>query len=162
MRAILWHTIVNPADNPIGDEWAVLKNGIREGIFEEYIKKQQPLEQFDISQYISPPDFNFLNNSNYTKLIGKSNQVDVILTNIEVVRSANGDVEFTANVEIIIKDWFGVSEGDFTNNDFASLFGKKSLTCFWILRHQRGYKPFVNQFHFKEKINGKRLLEKFF
>jgi len=152
----IWHTVVSPSDNPIGDEWAMLKNGIRDGIFEEYIKKGQPLEQFDISTYINPPDFNYLNNGAFTALIGKSNQVDVILRNIDIVKNANGNVEFTAEVEIIIKDWFGVSEGDFTKYDFASAAAKKALTSFWILQHQRGYKPFINQFHFKETIHGNR------
>ncbi|MCL2860719.1 MAG: hypothetical protein FWF46_09340 [Oscillospiraceae bacterium] len=49
---------------------------------------------------------------------------------------------------ISIKDWFGVDEDDVLNNRLPAVVQRYQLAAFWILQHQRGYKPFVNVLQF--------------
>ena len=55
------------------------------------------------------------------------------------------DIDFT----ILLKDWFGVDEDDFTNFRPAALVDRRGLAAMWVLQHQRGYKPFINIFEFR-------------
>ncbi|MGY0035143.1 hypothetical protein [Pedobacter sp. NJ-S-72] len=60
----------------------------------------------------------------------------------------------TANIslEVLIKDWYGVDESDFTNFRPAALFARKPLAALWVLQHQRGYKPFINLFKYEHNL----------
>jgi len=61
--------------------------------------------------------------------------------------------DYVITLEIKLRDWFGVDEDDFAANNYSSRgravkslvtkLGREELTAFWILQHQRGYKPFV-------------------
>jgi hypothetical protein len=53
-------------------------------------------------------------------------------------------------LEFVIKDWFGVDEEDVYKNTIATQLVRDSLAAFWILQHQRGYKPFINVIRYKE------------
>lgn len=60
-------------------------------------------------------------------------------------------VVYEITLEIKLRDRFAVDEGDFaiddwlTNTDktLVTALGREALTAFWILQHQRGYRPFV-------------------
>jgi hypothetical protein len=54
-------------------------------------------------------------------------------------------------LEFVIKDWFGVDEEDVYKNTMATQLVRDSLMAFWILQHQRGFKPFINVIRYKEK-----------
>lgn len=60
----------------------------------------------------------------------------------------------TANIklEVLIKDWYGVDESDFMNLRPAALFARKAIAALWVLQHQRGYKPFINVFHYTHDL----------
>lgn len=68
--------------------------------------------------------------------------------------------EITLN--IILKDWFAVDEDDFAFSDYSSGWagtksfvtelGREALAAFWILQHQRSYRPFVWNAIFESKI----------
>lgn len=73
----------------------------------------------------------------------------------------NEDIyEITLN--IILKDWFAVDEDDFAFSDYSSgwagtksfvtKLGREALVAFWILQHQRSYRPFVWNAIFESKI----------
>ena len=47
---------------------------------------------------------------------------------------------------ILLKDWFGVDEDDFTNFRPPALADRAGLAALWELQHQRGYPPFINIF----------------
>lgn len=65
--------------------------------------------------------------------------------------STTNHKDYEITLEIKLRDRFAVDEGDFTTNDWsnqtgktaATALGREALTAFWILQHQRGYKPFV-------------------
>ena len=50
------------------------------------------------------------------------------------------------HLKIIMKDWFGVDEDDFTNFRPAALVDREGLAALWILQHQREFLPFINEF----------------
>ena len=52
--------------------------------------------------------------------------------------------------EFIIKDWFGVDEEDVYKNSYATKLIRDSLAAFWVLQHQRGYRPFINVITYTE------------
>jgi hypothetical protein len=51
-----------------------------------------------------------------------------------------------------LKDWFGVDEEDVYKNAHSTQMGRESLAAFWILQHQRGYRPFINVITYEEEI----------
>lgn len=54
----------------------------------------------------------------------------------------------TVKFQVLLKDWFGVEEKDFTNFRPAALLDRRGLTAMWILQHQRGYRPFITIFEY--------------
>jgi hypothetical protein len=68
--------------------------------------------------------------------------------------------EYTITIEIILRDWFGMDENDFAENNwynnpgkaFVTWGGREALTAFWILQHQRGYPSFIWNAVFKSEI----------
>ena len=70
-------------------------------------------------------------------------------------RINNSPHQVTIRFNILLKDWFGVDESDFTNFRPAALMDRRGLTGMWILQHQRGYQPFINIFEFSTilKVN---------
>ncbi len=54
----------------------------------------------------------------------------------------------TIRFKILLKDWFGVDEGDFTNLRLPAWLDRRGLTALWMLQHQRGYNPFINVFEY--------------
>lgn len=69
---------------------------------------------------------------------------------------------YEITLEIILRDWFAVDEDDFAFSDYSSgwaatksfitKLGREALTAFWILQHQRSYRPFVWNAIFESKI----------
>jgi len=53
-------------------------------------------------------------------------------------------------LEFVLKDWFGVDEEDVYKSSVATQLGREALAAFWILQHQRGYKPFINVIKYQE------------
>jgi hypothetical protein len=51
-----------------------------------------------------------------------------------------------------LKDWFGVDEEDVYKNEYSTQYGRESLAAFWVLQHQRGYRPFINIITYEEEI----------
>ncbi|MDR3338721.1 MAG: hypothetical protein LBT25_01275 [Candidatus Symbiothrix sp.] len=51
-----------------------------------------------------------------------------------------------------LKDWFGVDEEDVYKNESSTQMGRESLAAFWVLQHQRGYRPFINIITYEEEI----------
>ncbi|WP_367866391.1 hypothetical protein [Pedobacter sp. WC2423] len=58
----------------------------------------------------------------------------------------------TVKLDILIKDWYGVDEDDFMNLRPAALLGRKAIAALWVLQHQRGYKPFINVYHYTHDL----------
>lgn len=56
-------------------------------------------------------------------------------------------------LDILLKDWFGVSENDFTNFRPAALLDRVGIAALWVLQHQRGYRPFVNVFGYSAYVD---------
>ncbi|MDR3338719.1 MAG: hypothetical protein LBT25_01265 [Candidatus Symbiothrix sp.] len=52
----------------------------------------------------------------------------------------------------VLKDWFGVDEEDVYKNESSTQMGRESLAAFWVLQHQRGYRPFINIITYEEEI----------
>lgn len=79
----------------------------------------------------------------------------------ESLKRYNDDI-YEITINIILKDWFAVDEGDFSFSDYSSgwsttkslvtAMGREALTAFWILQHQRSYRPFVWNAIFESKI----------
>lgn len=75
----------------------------------------------------------------------------------------NVDNIYEITLEIILRDWFAVDEDDFAFSSYSSgwaatksfitKLGREALTAFWILQHQRGYRPFVWNAIFESKIH---------
>jgi hypothetical protein len=51
-----------------------------------------------------------------------------------------------------LKDWFGVDEEDVYKNEPSTQMGREYLAAFWVLQHQRGYRPFINIITYEEEI----------
>jgi len=88
-------------------------------------------------------------------LVGGTQSVDVSIVGTYMDTQGNLHVV----VEIVIFDTFGVSEDDFTKHSgytdkFLNTSYEKYLAigAFWILQHQRGYKPVYTKFVFREDI----------
>ena len=45
-------------------------------------------------------------------------------------------------LDFLIGDWFGVDEADVISVGRAAQLGRRELAAFWVLQHQRGYRPF--------------------
>jgi len=43
-----------------------------------------------------------------------------------------------------------VDEQDIYKNTTATQFGRDALAAFWVLQHQKGFKPFINVIRYKE------------
>lgn len=50
----------------------------------------------------------------------------------------------------LLKDWFGVDEEDVYKNQDSTQMDREGLAAFWILQHQRRYKPFINIITYKQ------------
>lgn len=64
-------------------------------------------------------------------------------------KSHNSPHEVKIDLTILLKDWFGVDEEDFTNNKPPALVDREGLAALWVLQHQRSYSPFVHIFSYK-------------
>ncbi|MGV6862277.1 MAG: RHS repeat-associated core domain-containing protein [Putridiphycobacter sp.] len=96
------------------------------------------------------PNFSDVNLS-LKALVGGTQQVDVFI--VATYMDTQGNLH--AVVKIIIWDTFGVSEDDFIKYNGGELkeqAKKKAVGSFWILQHQRGYKPVITKFVFTEDI----------
>lgn len=68
--------------------------------------------------------------------------------------------EYVVNIEVVFRDWFGMDENDFAEDDWrnnffktlSTLLGREQLAAFWILQHQRGYPSFIWNAVFKTEI----------
>jgi hypothetical protein len=56
-------------------------------------------------------------------------------------------------LKFVLKDWFGVDEDDIIKNETAAQVGRESLAAFWVLQHQKGFRPFINIINYKENIS---------
>ena len=56
-------------------------------------------------------------------------------------------------LRFVLKDWFGVDEQDVYKNELSTQLDREGLAAFWILQHQRGYRPFINIITYKEIVN---------
>ena len=90
----------------------------------------------------------------FSAVIGGIQKVRVFLNNIKLNHiplsiGSNGTIpesfEYKINLTIEISDNFGVDQKDFEELDIASYLDGGGLTSFWVLQHQRGYKPFINK-----------------
>ncbi|WMJ74396.1 hypothetical protein RCC89_14655 [Cytophagaceae bacterium ABcell3] len=59
-------------------------------------------------------------------------------------RIQNSPHKVKVPLTVLLKDWFGVDEEDYTNTRLPALLDKEGLAALWVLQHQRGYKPFIN------------------
>ena len=64
-------------------------------------------------------------------------------------RMHNSPHKVRIDLTILLKDWFGVDENDFTNNRPAAILDREGLASLWVLQHQRGYDPFVHIFKYE-------------
>jgi len=82
-------------------------------------------------------------------LVGGTQQVDVHVKAIYM----DNEGHTHSVLEIVIWDTYGVDEDDFTKymtkDGGVILDQKRDAVCaFWILQHQRGYKPVITMFTF--------------
>ena len=63
-------------------------------------------------------------------------------------------------LRIVLRDWFGLDEDDFAVSEWVdrpgktliSTLGREALTAFWVLQHQRGFRPFIWKATFNSTI----------
>jgi hypothetical protein len=85
------------------------------------------------------------NNSFISKNYHKPNFMDSLVS--------KKSKEYEITLEIRLRDRFGVDTDDFAYSSYSSkaeagksivtALGREALTAFWILQHQRGFRPFV-------------------
>jgi len=156
-------TSVPQSDNPNGPAWDNLISEIGTGLLSQY-------DGHNLSSIndipISNPHFigvgNVCMDISYAGILGGIQNTYVVCHNIKIIEKTVYEVGtgrpitvrgIQAEVQIVVSDWFGVSEDDYTkkmNSVAASQRG--ALAAFWALQHQRGYKPFVNVYTFRTTI----------
>jgi hypothetical protein len=113
------------------------------------------------------PDFTISFNPNnliqtsLKTLVGGTQELEIFIDDINI-SSAN---VLNAHLSFKLYDNFGVDEGDVIkaiDSDFVSgtnvaVGGVLGLKAFWILQHQRGYKPFRTFFHYALNLNDIKL-----
>ena len=93
-----------------------------------------------------------LSNPPLLALVGSIQQINVFLSDIQIHGTS-----YTAAFKIDMYDQFGVSENDFAKYGTGSgpkAIVRDAIIAFWILQHNRGYKPLVNVFRYEYKIKG--------
>lgn len=108
--------------------------------------------KFDDKAGIRRPNFSYGDSPTLKTIVGGTQQLDFMLKSITV------DIEnrtYSGILKLTLYDDFGVDEPDVTNPSIAALWGQNALAAFWILQHQRGYKPFRTMFNFNIPVKGK-------
>jgi hypothetical protein len=90
----------------------------------------------------------------YSAVIGGIQKVVVYINKLNLKHTpysltSNGIIpesyKYSINLTIEIWDNYGVDQGDFEDFDLASLADGGGLVSFWVLQHQRSYKPLINK-----------------
>jgi len=154
---------------PNGPSWNSLINNIRTGLSNQLAQTNGDITKVWLNAYINPINFggkpNMLFDPSYASVLGDTRQIEIICHNVTYVKvipssdpSTNPNLSFTytADIEIVVLDRFGVSESDVYDDNAATEFpgGRRTLAAYWVLQHQRGYQSFINEFHFRLNITG--------
>lgn len=100
---------------------------------------------------VSRPSFQWTSSPALKILVGGTQELTATLSGLfyDVVKCT-----WTANINIEIRDDFGVTESDITDASPAAMMGVGGLMDMWVLQKQRGQKPFTSVFNFSFWCSG--------
>jgi hypothetical protein len=121
----------------------------------------------DISNVLNNHNLNFrtsFTNTSMFMVMGGVGEIQIRTVNSyenkDILLNYFNRNEYVVNIEVIFRDWFGMDENDFAEDDWgknwkkalSTWLGREQLAAFWILQHQRGYPSFVWNAVFKTEI----------
>ena len=105
----------------------------------------------DMKGLHAPPSFNSEAKQLFA-LVGGTQQTQVLLTAISI-----HGTEYNATLLLKISDDYGVDAADAEKGQTTMGWWSDcddGLAAFWVLQHQRGYRPFITTFNFEINIKG--------
>lgn len=100
---------------------------------------------------INSPSFQWNSSPTLKILVGGTQQIIITLSCIVYDIS---NCKYSANIDVEIRDDFGVTESDITNASPSAMMGVGGLMDMWVLQKNRGQKPFTSVFNFSFNVNG--------
>ena len=100
---------------------------------------------------ISRPSFSWNSSATLKILVGGTQELTLTLSCITYdIKNCN----FSATIDVEIRDDFGVTESDITDASPSAMMGVGGLMDMWVLQKNRGQMPFTSVFNFSFDCKG--------